>query len=539
MEQKKRVNCLYRVSTIGQVEKDDIPMQRQYCREFIASHPDWVLQNEFYEKGVSGFKKSAKERDAMQELQQEAVAGGFDILLVYMFDRLGRRDDETPFVVEWFVRNGVEVWSAVEGQQRFDNHVDKLLNYIRYWQASGESIKTSVRVKTRMEQLTKDGCFTGGIVPFGYKLQKQGRINKKNQEVNDFVIDEDAAEIVRFIFYKYVNEGCGAQRISHYLLENGIRRADGSMIPNTTIVRMIKNKLYTGVISNGNAESEIIPELQIVDEATFRRAQKLMEKRTTHHADTPLNLRGSSLLVGNIFCAHCGNRLTLTTSGRRVYRADGTVKYEPRMRYQCHYNVRHPGECDGQSGYGVTKLDGIVEKVIRMKFAEIAAAPESEILNHQHKKEIELARIKLDQANAHLAEKQKDLSDYKAETLKVIRGQSNLSVELLNALVKETETMIALAQTRIDAAQTEYESLLASAENLRQEYDRLLTWADLFDTCSFEAKKMIVAQFVKAVRVSRDYNIEIDFNVSFEEFQNFSVKNGEPVILQPLRSHTA
>ena len=156
-----------------------------------------------------------------------------------------------------------------------------------------------------------------------------------------------------------------------------------------------------------------------------------------------------------------------------------------------------------------------------------------------YKKEIELARIKLDQANAHLAEKQKDLSDYKAETLKVIRGQSNLSVELLNALVKETETMIALAQTRIDAAQTEYESLLASAENLRQEYDRLLTWTDLFDTCSFEAKKMIVAQFVKAVRVSRDYNIEIDFNVSFEEFQNFSVKNGEPVILQPLRSHTA
>ena len=87
MEQKKRVNCLYRVSTIGQVEKDDIPMQRQFCREFIASHPDWVLQNEFYEKGVSGFKKSAKERDAMQELQQEAVhigqrlAGGAGLLL--------------------------------------------------------------------------------------------------------------------------------------------------------------------------------------------------------------------------------------------------------------------------------------------------------------------------------------------------------------------------------------------------------------------------------------------------------------------------
>jgi len=31
-------------------------------------------------------------------------------------------------VVEWFVQNGIEVWSAEEGQQRFDGHVDKLIN---------------------------------------------------------------------------------------------------------------------------------------------------------------------------------------------------------------------------------------------------------------------------------------------------------------------------------------------------------------------------------------------------------------------------
>ena len=99
--------------------------------------------------------KPTKDRDAVQEIQRDALQNKFDILLVFMFDRLGRREDETPFVVEWFVKNGIEVWSAKEGQQRFDTHVDKLLNYIRYWQASGESIKTSVRTKTRMEQLTK------------------------------------------------------------------------------------------------------------------------------------------------------------------------------------------------------------------------------------------------------------------------------------------------------------------------------------------------------------------------------------------------
>ena len=41
----------------------------------------------------------------------------------------------------------------------------------------------------------------------------------------------------------------------------------------------------------------------------------------------------------------------------------------------------------------------------------------------------------------------------------------------------------------------------------------------MYDNCTFEAKKMIVAQFVKAVHVRRDYEIDIEFNVSFEEFQ--------------------
>ena len=56
----------------------------------------------------------------------------FDILLVFMFDRLGRKDDETPFVVKWFVEQGIEVWSVMEGQQRFESHVEDLMNYMMW-----------------------------------------------------------------------------------------------------------------------------------------------------------------------------------------------------------------------------------------------------------------------------------------------------------------------------------------------------------------------------------------------------------------------
>lgn len=448
-----------------------------------------------------------------------ALNGEFDVLLVFMFDRLGRKDDETPFVVEWFARNGIEVWSAVEGQQRFDTHVDKLLNYIRYWQASGESIKTSIRTKTRMEQLTQEGCFTGGCIPYGYRLEKKGRINKRNQVVGDLVVEPDEAEIVKLIFQKYVNEGYGAQRLCRYLSELGIRNKKGRNIATTSINRIIKNAIYTGIMHNGNSRSEVIPELQIIDQETFDRAQIIMAQRVTHHSDVPLNTKGRSLLVGKVYCGHCGGRLTLTTYGRKRVRADGTVHRETRARYQCHYNVRHPGECDGQSGYGVDKLDGLIDQIIRIQFERIRKAPPQALIERETQREIELAKAQLNIQMEQHRQKEQEYQDLRAETIKVVRGVSRLSADLLNSLMEETKAQIADLEQQMQKGREELQALHNSAEKVRREYTQLVSWADMYDNCTFEAKKMIVAQFVKSVSVRRDYEIDITFNVSFSEFQ--------------------
>lgn len=170
----KRVANLYRVSTKKQVDlvKDDIPMQRIACREF-AERQGWTVVIEKEEKGISGFKVSASKRDAIQELKDSALKGEFDVLLVFMFDRLGRIENETPFILEWFTEHGIEVWSVNEGQQKIETHSDKLMNYIRFWQASGESEKTAIRVRTRLQQMTAEGVYTGGPVPFGYAVTGQ------------------------------------------------------------------------------------------------------------------------------------------------------------------------------------------------------------------------------------------------------------------------------------------------------------------------------------------------------------------------------
>ena len=113
---QNRVCCLYRVSTSKQVDHNeqnqaDIPMQRKSCREF-AERMGWTIVYEEQENGVSGFKVSANDRDKIQLIKEYAEQGKFDILLVFMFDRIGRRAEETPFVVEWLINQGMHI-SAV------------------------------------------------------------------------------------------------------------------------------------------------------------------------------------------------------------------------------------------------------------------------------------------------------------------------------------------------------------------------------------------------------------------------------------------
>ena len=74
----KRVYALYRVSTAKQVDrvvygnstKDEIPMQKIACHGFAESQHDLEIIREFEEKGVSGFKVSAENRDAIQDLKE-------------------------------------------------------------------------------------------------------------------------------------------------------------------------------------------------------------------------------------------------------------------------------------------------------------------------------------------------------------------------------------------------------------------------------------------------------------------------------------
>ena len=100
---------------------------------------------------------------------------------------------------------------------------------------------------------------------------------------------------------------------------------------------------------------------------------------------------------------------------------------------------------------------------------------------------------------------------------------ANLRGELAERLFRERLTegaaQLKELESQVQAAEKELRDIVSGAEQVGQEYAQLVNWAGLYDNCTFESRKMIVAQFVKAVHIKRGYEVDIEFNVSFEEFQ--------------------
>ena len=523
----KRVCCLYRVSTGKQVDYDanheaDIPMQRKACHKF-ADSMGWQIVHEEQEDGVSGHKIRAENRDKLQNIKELALKKEFDILLVFMFDRIGRIADETPFVVEWFVKNGIEVWSTQEGEQRFDNHIDKLLNYIRFWQADGESVKTSVRTKTSLGQMVEAGHYKGGPAAYGYDLVKSGRFNKRKHELYDLRKNPSEALVVKLIFDKYTNEGYGTHRITTWLNEQGYRARSGKPWHAASIRGILNNLTYTGVLRSGESRSEIISSLQIITPEQFERATEIMQARSEHWKEqntVPLNTKGRSLLAGNIYCGHCGSRLTLTTSGRGKKKRDGTIDNTKRVRYACYGKTRKQTECNGQTGYTMHILDDLIDEIVRGIFAKMKGVSKGDIIQLRYKDELMLRKARLITLSADHAKALDDLNVLKGEVVKAIKGESAFSADTLSGLIADAEKEC----ERLAKLCMEAESNVADSELLLREvtasYETLVSWAELYETASFEKKKMIVNCRINRVDVYRGYKLKIDFNFDYQQFLN-------------------
>lgn len=516
----KRVWCLYRVSTKKQVNvDDDIPMQREACHSFVSKKQDWIITKELYEKGVSGWRKKANERDALVEIKKGAIDGELDILLVFMFDRLGRREDETPLIVHFLHENGVDVWSVQEGRRTIESHTDKLINYIHFWQSDGESQKTSARVRESKKHLSKQGYFQGGPPPIGYKMVETDKVHWKYKDkfLKELIPFEEEAELVQLIFHLYVHRKMGYRKIVDYLNGEGYRSRNGQPFSVSTIQKILKNPIYIGRKNYHSFDGEITSQpynekLRIISDDLFFKAQEIRErKREALRGKNKEGVLhpGKLLFTGFAYCRYCQGKLT----GNYLYKKqkrDGKVYTHPIYRYQCPANkgtANHEQTIWGAKKYEKMIIEQIKELLKRMDIGafidkSLVEAKRKRKRNHLSKLEKEKEKYLKQKEKLHM-EIMKSMINESPFTKK----QLSELLEHLQGKMKETEQFIKRVRAQLNED---------GEKNRREDF---LSWEEKFDNCDPQLKKAILANLIHKIYFSKN-EIHIEVHLAMRDVIN-------------------
>ena len=523
----KRVCCSYRVSKKQQVSTDDdIPMQRNACHEFVKSKPDWVITKEIYEKGVSGWKKTVNERDEMAVLKEAALNKEFDVLLVFMFDRLGRREDETPVMVNFLIQNGIEVWSVKEGQRKIESHVDKLLNYISFWQSDGESQKTSIRVKEAKKQLSEQGYFQGGPAPYGYKIVETSEKHWKNKDrlVKELMPDEHESEMIKLIYDLYVNKHMGYRKIADYLNENGFRNRDDKVFVLTTIQRILSNPIYIGFKRYKAAVGGTQPfneKLKIITDELFSQAEQIRTIRSNNIEEqdkTGIPRTGKLLFSGLAYCKYCGAKLTPNYLYRKTKynHKDGYYKHII-YRYRCPLN-KGKLYCDHQQNiWGGKKFDGLIFNKIKVILSQFEF---KSFLDTSKNMKADLLKLK-----------ERNIHNFKKEYSDLLKQHEKLNLEIGKALIDESSFTPEQLSIALNTIEKEIEEKSSQLNSLNKELEKerencsdvnylsneLENWEQKFNEADEQFKKAMLSRIINKVYLGKN-EIEIELNIWLSDY---------------------
>ena len=173
--------------------------------------------------------------------------------------------------------------------------------------------------------------------------------------------------------------------------------------------------------------------------------------------------------------------------------------------------------CDGQTGYTVSKLDGVIESVVRSLFAQLNDLPKEAIVEERYAERIAESRMALTKAKATLQAHTAEVLEYETEVIKVIRGESKLSTDLLNKLYDEAKEKSLESEKQVRQLEENLKNSEQMKMELSEQFCNIQNWSELYDTCDMDTKKMILSRLFKCVHVKQDYAVEIELTASCEQ----------------------
>lgn len=361
-----RVHGYIRYSSVMQDDGFSVEYQineiKEFCKrnglELNKVHVDQALTA----KQVAG-------RDAFFDLLNEIQNGDVDIVIVYKMNRMFRNAEESHVYRKKFRQHKVKIISVTEPIDEETSAgrltANMLANLDQY-----QSEVIADFVKSSHREMTRQGYFTGGNVPVGFKIQIEDHGKKSRSKL---IIDEEIAPFLRRAFEMFA-DGFSVRYILHFLRDNNIRQRNGREINDKVIRRMFKNDVYIGNMRyRTEGYSELIAEAVIpalIDRELWERVQA---RHNAKLAAIPRKRRFSYPLTGKITCGYCGNHFF-------------GISNEKEMKNGNIYVYRY------YSCISKKKLDSCCQKPIRADFIEKIAlrAVREHVLNPVMIKELSL-----------------------------------------------------------------------------------------------------------------------------------------------------
>lgn len=144
--------------------------------------------------------------------------------------------------------------------------------------------------------------------------------------------------------------------------------------------------------------------------------------------------------------------------------------------------------------------------------------PKKELISSRYEKELteQIAHLKILKAEQ---KKQDDsLKSLHEEIIRCIQGKSAFSQDTLADLIRDTEEKSKGLRITVAQLESAIEDRTQALEKLSSQFDELLSWAELYNSASFEAKKMIVNRMIARVDVKTDYKLHISFRFDLNQF---------------------
>ena len=335
-------------------ESNSISNQRKLIYDFMKSHPELELYDEYKDDGKSG---SNFDRAEFQRMMKDIEAGKVNCVVVKDQSRFGRDYiDVGKYKEKIFPKLGVRFITINEGYDSLSaTSSDDLAFTINSFVYDFYIRDISTKIRTNLTAKKQNGEYAGAFVAYGYV--------KDSNDKSKLVVDQFAADVVRDIF-RWKIEGLSPQNIAVRLNELGIpspaeyKKLSGSnyktsfqtsskaVWSHVSVRRILKNEIYLGVMIQGKrttpnyktktvvtkAESEWLrvegTHEAIISVRDFELVQELL-RDDTHCRAGDVTV---PVYAGRIYCGDCGAtavRKTVSYAGRRyVYYVCNANKHD-------------------------------------------------------------------------------------------------------------------------------------------------------------------------------------------------------------------